>query len=408
MTDQLRLEAEDELRRAELMSLSNKISDEENPALIERLATFLKEGIMGPREAREILERTLQPRIISFSGTQEELQQVTDNFTAAAPMIVSDKVVADLAPVRHFDDAFRSGQRRRDAIRRLYAEGHTMQQIIDRMAEDGYDADFLIHGGPRATFRAEAAEDLKVGELVMVDGDGNARRARPDDQVVGVHLGNGEIQFTGGLVVEGIEMSWADDRHYGSMIMPMHASVALGYNTRVAREPPGQRVDTQFKYTERFPPEVEAKAMELLRKFMTPEQYTAFIDRANIELMNKAGTHRLIINQNGSFKLLKGDPGAGIEMTSGNVRSYRYPLGDEIAAFLDWFRYRTDDLIAGWNCGNFGIVRDSLGIPPGLDGLVGVEEAIRRIGFLGAAMAQVAEASRGMAEALERIFGKGR
>ncbi|MEE8355104.1 MAG: hypothetical protein V3S09_04680 [Candidatus Bathyarchaeia archaeon] len=370
MTEALRFEADDELRRAELMSLANKISDEEDPALIERLATFLQQGIMGPREAREILERTLQPRIITLPGATQE--------------------------------------GRRDAIRRLYAEGHTMQQIIDRMAEDGYDADSLIHGRPRTTFRAEAAEDLKVGELVMMDGNGNARRARPDEQVVGVHLGNGEIQFTGGLAVEGIEMSYAiDGRNYGNYgSMLMHASIAYGGPRnwhKQDREPPGQRVDgPAFKYTERFAPEVEAKAMELLRKFMSPEQYEAFVDRADIELENKAATHRVIINQNGSFKLLKGGHGAGIVMTSGNVRSYRYPLGDEIAAFLDWFRYRTDDLIAGWNCGNFGIVRDRLGENPPL------EEAVRGVGFLGAAMAQVTEATRGMAEAIERIFDERR
>ena len=344
MADQLRLEAEDELRRAELMSLSNKISDEENPGLIERLATFLKEGIMGPREAREILERTLQPRIITFPGATE---------LAPLDLPAQDLNLPDM----------------RETMQRLYAEGHTMQEIIDRMAEDGYDADFLIHGGPRATFRAEAAEDLKVGELVMVDGDGNARRARPDEQVIGVHLGNGEIQFTGGLGGRGIDMSWARrgsmNAGYGSMMF--HASIAYGpqvfdrNRTLRRRGPPGQRVDTPaFKYTERFPKEVEAKAMELLRKFMSPEQYEAFVDRADIELENKAGDTRLIINQNGGFTMMKGDRGAGIVLTSGNVRSYRFPLGDEIAAFLDWFRYKTPELIQNWNCGNFGIVRDGI------------------------------------------------
>ena len=112
----------------------------------------------------------------------------------------------------------------------------------------------------------------------------------------------------------------------------------------------------RFQYNERFPKEVEAKAMELLRKFMNPEQYAAFVGGSNIELENKKKDHRLIINRTGTFKLLKGALGAGIEMTSGSVRSYKYPLGDEIAAFLDWFRYKTPELIENWRCGNFGII----------------------------------------------------
>jgi len=39
---------------------------------------------------------------------------------------------------------------------------------------------------------------------------------------------------------------------------------------------------------------------------------------------------------------------------------YDYPLGDEIAAFLDWFKHRTEELIAQWNCGTYGIKEDGL------------------------------------------------
>ena len=160
-----------------------------------------------------------------------------------------------------------------------------------------------------------------------------------------------------------MDMSWArrGSMNVGSMML--HASIAYGAQVfdHRRREPPGQRVDAPaFKYTERFPKEVEAKAMELLRKFMSPEQYEAFVDRTDIELENKAGDTRLIINQNGGFTMMRGDRGAGIVLTSGNVRSYRFPLGDEIAAFLDWFRYKTPELIQNWNCGNFGIIRDGI------------------------------------------------
>ena len=349
---------------------------------------------MSRTEAQQILERMLSPQIVTFTGTQEELQEVTDelNRIPARSMIVSDKVVADLAPVRHFDDA--TGE----AIARLYARGLPIREIVDRMAMEGYNADTLLLGRvgkltigsdpaveiaePMVTFRAETAEDVETGDLVTVDEGGMVRRAE-EEKPIGVALGDGLIRFgeAVGDATRAIRNIWGGDgamgsggrrehwvgsqvARYGSIAI--HASMAYGYgfgnqDRRPRQAPPGQRVDgPQFKYTERFPPKVEAKAMELLRKFMSAEQYTAFIERADIELENKAGDHRLIINQNGSFKLLRGGRGAGIVMTSGNVRSYRFPLGDEIAAFLDWFRYKTPELIQNWNCGNFGIVRDRL------------------------------------------------
>jgi hypothetical protein len=98
--------------------------------------------------------------------------------------------------------------------------------------------------------------------------------------------------------------------------------------------------------------------MKLLEKFMNAEQYKAFMEGSDIELQNKAEDHRLLISRSGVFKLLKGSRGAGIVMTSGSVRSYKYPLGDEIAVFLDWFRHRTVELIERWRCGTYGIVED--------------------------------------------------
>lgn len=259
-----------------------------------------------------------------------------------------------------------------------------VREAAEMMREAGHEPDTLIRP-PGHTIRAPTAGDVEVGDLVVFDSVGTVRRAN-GERPIGVALGDGLVRFgqAAGRATRALRELWGGDgamgsggrRHWGGSqvarygSMAYHASIAYGgpggvdhgfLREQQRRPPPGQRVDgPQFKYTERFPPEVEAKAMELLRKFMSAEQYTAFIERADIELENKAGDHRLIINQNGSFKLLRGGRGAGIVMTSGNVRSYRFPLGDEIAAFLDWFRYKTPELIQNWNCGNFGIVRDRL------------------------------------------------
>ena len=335
---------------------------------IARIIDLVKAGIMSREEARGILERM-------------------------APQIINLAADADFEPIK-FDPDGRAARDMR-ALRESFdhiapaIDTPLIESIIDRMAEDGYDPDVLIHG-PRHTFRAETAEGVERGDLVTVDEGGMVRRAE-EETPIGVALGDGLVRFgqAAGRATRAIRDMWGREwggdgamgsggrRHWtGSQVarygsIAIHASMAYGGHGGFLREqqrrpPPGQRVDgPQFKYTERFPPKVEAKAMELLRKFMSAEQYTAFIERADIELENKAGDHRLIINQNGSFKLLRGGRGAGIVMTSGNVRSYRFPLGDEIAAFLDWFRYKTPELIQNWNCGNFGIVRD--GTSAGLD-----------------------------------------
>jgi len=362
---------ETRLRIAELEMIADGISDEQDPGLIQRLSTFLQQGIMGLREAREILERVLPPRIINFPGaTQEELQELTDavNRTASRPYIVGPANKIELVPMELPAKDLNEPDMR-EWIQRLYAQGLPIREMVDRMAMEGYNADTLLLGydpgaevaEPMHTFRAEATGELESGDLVVMDGEGNARRAREGEQVIGVALNNnGLIRFNGGRM----DMSWANRgsiAYHGSMMF--HASIAYGPRVfaRNRTEPPGQRVDAPaFKYTERFPKEVEAKAMELLRKFMSPEQYEAFVDRADIELENKAGDTRLIINQNGGFTMMRGGRGAGIVLTSGNVRSYRFPLGDEIAAFLDWFRYKTPELIQNWNCGNFGIIRDGI------------------------------------------------
>lgn len=124
---------------------------------------------------------------------------------------------------------------------------------------------------------------------------------------------------------------------------------------------PARGRPARYQYNERFPKEVIDKAMKLLEKFMNADQYDAFLKGSRIELENKAEDHRLLIDRHGDFTILRGPRGAGIMMTSGRCRSYKYPLGDEIAAFLDWFNHRTEELIDRWKCGTFGIIEEGKG-----------------------------------------------
>ena len=113
-----------------------------------------------------------------------------------------------------------------------------------------------------------------------------------------------------------------------------------------------------FTKTEKFSEEVNETAWNLLEEYMTREQYLAFTEGEKIELQNKDKDHRLIIDKAGNFMLLQQKTGAGIVSSSGRIKSYDYPLGDEIAAFLDWFQYKTEELISQWNCGTYGIVKE--------------------------------------------------
>ena len=106
----------------------------------------------------------------------------------------------------------------------------------------------------------------------------------------------------------------------------------------------------------KFSEEVVDAAWKLLEEYMTKEQYFAFMEGDKIELLSKDESYRLILDKNGEFMVLAGRP--GIVSLSGRIRSYDYPLGDEIAAFLDWFRYKTEELISQWNCGTYGIVKE--------------------------------------------------
>jgi hypothetical protein len=303
---------------------------------IERIAALVQQGIMSPREARETLERmTPPPQIINFPGETETEQAA------------------------------------KERILRLYA-GLPIQEIIDAMAMEGYTANTLLHGRARVTighdpatevaepmvvFQAEATEDLEAGDPVVVDGDGNARRARPGENVIGVHLGDGRIRFTGGrpFAADTMEMSVARPMYHMSMAigsMAYQGSIIgrpIGGFPRMAPRP------ARYQYNERFPKEVLDKAMALLARFMSAAQYEAFMGGSMIELQNKAEDHRVMLNRQGKFSILTGPRGEGIMMTSGKIGSFAYPIGDEIAVFLDWFRFRTRELIERWNCGNFSI-----------------------------------------------------
>lgn len=180
-----------------------------------------------------------------------------------------------------------------------------------------------------------AGEDLEAGDAVTLEQSARARaaasvyRTRTFEQTHG---------YPGSMAMQ-----------YGSMAY-MPGDIARNY---IGGRP--------YQYTERFPKEVTDKAWKLLEQYMTPEQYFAFIEKADIELENVAGDFRLIINRSGKFTILEGARGKGIVAQSGNVRSYKYPLGDEIAAFIDWFNHRTKELIAQWGCGTYGIVKEGEG-----------------------------------------------
>jgi hypothetical protein len=209
---------------------------------------------------------------------------------------------------------------------------------------------------PEAVIVAPAEGDIKRGDPVEIGPDGMARRV-DSGAIVGVALGGNRIRLTPGRFDtqerRGMEMSW-DRQPVGSIAygsMAYHASIIGG----PGRGFPRAGGPARYQYNEQFPKEVVDKAMKLLEKFMNPDQYKAFMEGSLIELQNKAEDHRIMFNRNGKFSILKGPRGAGITMTSGNIGSFKYPLGDEIAVFLDWFNHRTLELIDRWRCGTYTI-----------------------------------------------------
>lgn len=212
------------------------------------------------------------------------------------------------------------------------------------LAAEGYEAEAIIrHGG---TVMRVAGEDLETGDAVTIDEDGIARRAEPTDNIIGIAAGDGLVA----LRPRAMHISFA--RGYDG-----YGSVAMAGLDWGLPEGEGRRGPRRYQFTEKFPPEVEAKAWKLVEQEMSPAQYFAFMEGATVEMYNLAGDFRLIINKSGKFTILEGAQGAGIVASSGNVRSYKYPLGDEVSAFIDWFKHRTKELIAQWGCGTYGIVR---------------------------------------------------
>lgn len=214
--------------------------------------------------------------------------------------------------------------------------------------------------------RAQAGEDLEVGDPVSIDENGVVHRAR--ENPIGVALeGVGEDGLTPVALFMHPRQSMASFVYNDADSFPwdrgsyaMQGSFAYAPAMEAQRARARQRT-TQNRYIHEDPAKLEAekKAWALLEQYMTPEQYFAFMEGTTIELINKEESHRLLINKKGDFTILQGlKAGAGITESEGRIQSYEYPLGDQISAFLDWFRHKTNDLIAQWNCGTFGIVKE--------------------------------------------------
>jgi len=159
----------------------------------------------------------------------------------------------------------------------------------------------------------------------------------------------GEARAVIGLPDSGIHASMA---YYTSM-----AYISMPYQSDPRVRGINRYVNNQYQYS-KFSEKVEQRAWELLKKYMTAGQHFAFMEGTTIEKQNKEGTYRILINRSGDFSILSGIKGEGIVQAFGRIKSYKYPLGDEIAAFLDWFDYKTEELIANWNCGTYGIVKE--------------------------------------------------
>ena len=110
--------------------------------------------------------------------------------------------------------------------------------------------------------------------------------------------------------------------------------------------------------TPKITEEAKETAWLLLKDYMTKEQYKAFEEGQMIEVENSAKTHRLLLKRDGTFMALDGQRGEGFIIKDGRIKERRYPIGDEIAAFLDWFKYKTEELVQKWKCGKFSIIKE--------------------------------------------------
>ena len=119
--------------------------------------------------------------------------------------------------------------------------------------------------------------------------------------------------------------------------------------------------DAEFEQPySKFSPEIDKAAWKLLEEAMTPGQYFAFMEGNLIEKESADKKYRLFIEKAGKFSILEGGRGEGIAAAHGNVRSGKYPLGDEIYTFIAWFENNPAELIGAWNCGNYTIKDDRL------------------------------------------------
>lgn len=201
-----------------------------------------------------------------------------------------------------------------------------------------------------------AAEDAPKEDRII----GIAGEDLEGGDIVTVNIGTPRLEQRRELAFNHARTFEQTHGYSGSIAMPYLGSM-YGSMAYMPGDFAQIRRGRQYQFTERFPQEVRDKAWKLLEQFMTPEQHFAFTEKADIELENVAGDFRLIINRSGKFTILEGARGKGIVAQSGNVRSYKYPLGDEIAAFIDWFNHRTKELIAQWGCGTYGIVKEGEG-----------------------------------------------
>jgi len=218
-----------------------------------------------------------------------------------------------------------------------------LEGLLASLLEPGACEDYAItHGGAK----------LKAEDLIEITKEGRIRKATPDDLNRVVAHGK-----TG----------------MGLPYVSPEARRIYREQTRRRLEEEARRLEQEAQRCARFEedariyhlsqrkdfsPVVDAKAWELLRKYMTERQHSAFTEGAIIELENEGGKYRLLIEKTGDFQILEGERGGAITSASGTIHSHDFPLGDEIAAFIDWFRFRTDELIANWNCGTYGIVKE--------------------------------------------------
>ena len=239
-------------------------------------------------------------------------------------------------------DAIRFG----DIVRKLRAKFSPDSKMDAVIGMDfGTTDENSLEAGVIIAREVMAAEGFEAGDLVVMNEDGTVSR---NEAPIGVALDGDRV------ALGGFNASIARDC-YGSMAM--HASILMAPGEWGFPRARGR----QFQYTEKFPQEVRDRAWKLVEGEMSPAQYFAFMEGAEIELENLVGDFRLIINKSGKFTILEGARGAGIVASSGNVASYKYPLGDEVSAFIDWFKHRTKELIAQWGCGTYGIVREGEG-----------------------------------------------